>query len=485
MLRYLAPLLLMPLATASFAQTTGTARYRQLQEYEGIYEYANPAEVQLVVSPKDTVLVAILGESRYPLRFVKKDVFENAGGQEVRFVRTAAQEIAGFKEPATNADRVFKRLSKATTITPASWYPRPPAPGGSFRYRYASPQDRRDGLAVGTLEGTGLDPARLARMVEEIVAETHPGVHSVLIVKDGKLVLEEYFYGYDADGLHQLRSATKSFVSALVGIAIDQKIIPGPHAPVLTYFPEYQLQHDAEAKKRITLENLLTNQSGLACNDHDDQSPGNENKMVRAGDWVKFTLDLPFAGEPGGPARYCSGGVITLGRIVEKASGQGLYDFAKRHLFDPLGVKSFRWDFKPDPSQAESFCQLYLTPRDMAKFGLLYLQGGKWGGRQLISPQWVEASLAAHTTLNGTEYGYLWWRQWLNAAGTRYDGVTAKGNGGQRIYLWPSLNMVTVITGGNFNTQSPSDKLLIEYVLPAFNGTRGPRPSPPVKKPGE
>jgi CubicO group peptidase (beta-lactamase class C family) len=177
--------------------------------------------------------------------------------------------------------------------------------------------------------------------------------------------------------------------------------------------------------------------------------------------------------------------VVTLGRVVEKASGQGLYDFAKIHLFDPLGVKSFRWDFKPDPSQSESFCQLYLTPRDMAKFGLLYLQGGKWNGRQVISPQWVEASLAAHTTLNGTEYGYLWWRQWLNVAGTRYDGVTAKGNGGQRIYLWPSLNMVTVITGGNFNTQSPSDKLLIEYVLPAFNGKTAPRPAPPAQKPRE
>jgi CubicO group peptidase (beta-lactamase class C family) len=481
MLRYFSLLLLATLVgEACSPKRANTVTYRELKEYEGTYEYARATGVQLVVSPKDTVLVAIIQESKYPLRYLRKDVFLNASGKEVHFLRTRGQAVTGFKEPANDADHVFKRLSQTTTIAPASWYPRPPTPGVPFRYRYVQPEDLHDGLPVGTLEGTGLDPALLARMVAGIVDETYPNIHSILIVKDGKLVLEEYFYGYDASQPHQLRSATKSFISALMGIAIDRKMIPGTDAPVLSYFPEYALEHPAEAKKQITIGHLLTNQSGLACDDNDPQSAGNENNMVQSEDWVKFTLSLPLAGPPGGPAKYCSGGVITLGRIVEKASGRGLHDFARQHLFAPLNIRSSRWEFKPDPSQAESFCQLYLAPRDMAKFGLLYLQRGKWAGQQLISPQWVDASLAAHTTLNRTEYGYLWWRQWLKAAGTRYDGVAAKGNGGQRIYLWPSLNMVTVITGGNFNTQSPADKLLIKHVLPAFNTTRDSLQTPPA-----
>ena len=103
----------------------------------------------------------------------------------------------------------------------------------------------------------------------------------------------------------------------------------------------------------------------------------------------------------------------------------------------------------------------------MAKFGLLYLDGGRWKGKQIISPEWVKASLSKHSVVNSTDYGYLWWRQWLNVNGTRVDGVTAKGNGGQRIYLWPSLEMVVVITGGNYNERSPSDELQIKYILPA------------------
>ncbi len=110
-----------------------------------------------------------------------------------------------------------------------------------------------------------------------------------------------------------------------------------------------------------------------------------------------------------------------------------------------------------------------MIPRDMAKFGLLYLNGGKWNNKQVISADWVKRSLLKHTIINDMGYGYLWWHQWLNVNGTKHNGITAKGNGGQRIYLWPDLNMVTVITGGNFNIQSPSDKLLIEYILPPFN----------------
>ena len=189
--------------------------------------------------------------------------------------------------------------------------------------------------------------------------------------------------------------------------------------------------------------------------------------MNASPDWVRFILDLPMVEAPGGSGRYCTGGVILLGRIVEKASGKRLSDFAAENLFGKLGITNYRWNFKPDSSSFDDACQLHMRPRDMAKLGLLYMNEGQWKGRQVISREWVKASLSKHSVVRGTDYGYLWWRQWLNVNGTRMEGVTAKGNGGQRIYLWPSLDLVVVITGGSYNEQSPSDEIQIKYILPA------------------
>jgi CubicO group peptidase (beta-lactamase class C family) len=191
--------------------------------------------------------------------------------------------------------------------------------------------------------------------------------------------------------------------------------------------------------------------------------------MYPTADWVKFTLELPMAGKPGDEARYCSGNVMTLARIIEKASGKSLYVFAKENLFDPIGARDYKWEFKPDSSQMNTFGQLYIKPRDMAKFGLLYLNKGKWNNRQVIPETWINESLTPHTTIDNTAYGYLWWHPWLNVNGIRNDATAARGNGGQRIYLRPDLNMVVVITGGNYNSESSSDKLLAYYILPTFN----------------
>lgn len=327
----------------------------------------------------------------------------------------------------------------------------------------------KDGLVVGPLASAGFDVAAVTEMVNRIADGTHKDIHSILIVKDGKLVLEEYFYEYDKSKLHPLRSVTKSFVSALIGIAIDKGVIKSKNETALSFFPEYDLKNVSEDKKRITIENLLTNQSGLDCDSNNENSPGYEPKMGESSDWVKFTLDLPMVDKPGSRGRYCSGGVIVLGRIIEKATGKSINDFASRNLFKPLEVSDFKWDFKPDNSSFESFCQISLAPRDMAKFGLLYLNGGKYNGKQIVPSEWVNASLSKQSVVEGTDYGYLWWRQWLNVNGRRVDGVTAKGNGGQRIYLWQDLNMVAVITGGYYNEQSSlSDQLLIRYILPSF-----------------
>ena len=143
--------------------------------------------------------------------------------------------------------------------------------------------------------------------------------------------------------------------------------------------------------------------------------------------------------------------------------------FADENLLAPLRIDNYEWNFKPDKSNAENFCQLYLTPREMAKFGLLYLDNGRWKGKQVVPFNWVQESLEKHSVVQGVNYGYLWWLKYLDADGVRYYGKAAQGNGGQKIYIWPEQNMVTVITGGNYNTQSPSDELIRTYILPAFN----------------
>ena len=213
------------------------------------------------------------------------------------------------------------------------WYPRLEA--DKFNYQYRKPAKRNDGVATGDITKTALDTSLLSVMMHKIVNGTYKNVHSVLIIKDGKLVFEEYFYEYNENSLHQLRSATKSFVSALTGIAIHQGLIKSKDEKVLPYFPEYTLKNNSHAKNKITIENLLTNQSGLDCDISNPKSEGNETVMSNSDDWVKFTLDLPMIDSAGGKGLYCSGNPVLLKRIIENASGNKLHDFANEILFKP------------------------------------------------------------------------------------------------------------------------------------------------------
>lgn len=457
-------LLLLLCTTAAGRAQTPAAGWQPLREYEGQYEYQRGTTLQLAASPRDARLYALIGEGRYPLRpLPRPDAFVDGGHDTVRFERDAAGRVASY----TVGGQRYRRLG-AASFPAAMWYPRPQVAGQPFTYHYTRPPKQADGLPVGSLKGTGLEAARLDTMVRRIADGTYPDVHSVLILHRGRLVFEEYFYEYDRETLHPLRSATKSLISALTGQAIAQGLLPGPAAPVLPYFPEYQLKNDSPQKQAITVADLLSNQSGLDCDITEDRSPGNETVMGNSADWVRFTLDLPLREAPGRVGRYCSGNPITLGRLIEKQARQPLADYARQHLFGPLGITRFDWRFRPDSSSAETFCQASLRPRDMAKFGQLYLSHGRWRGRPVLPAAWVDSSLTKHSVVQGVSYGYLWWLKHLNVGGTRYDGVFAQGNGGQRITVWPAQELVVVITGGNYNRQSPSDALIARYVLAGF-----------------
>lgn len=438
--------------------------YNQLKEYEGVYEYKNNSTLKIAASPIDTTLICFINESRYPFSTLTKDIFLNSTKDSVIFFRDKRNKIVGCK----SGNETFRKLQQKVNFPNKMWYARLNVPK-DYHYTYKQPTDYKDGLSIGKITDTELDQKLIAEMVEKIVGGTYPNVHSILILKDNKLVFEEYFYEHNKNKLHELRSATKSFISALTGIAIEKKYIKSVNEKVLPYFPEYTFKNITDEKKEITIENLLTNQSGLDCDVYNSKAYGNESEMAYKEDWIQYSLDLPMNDSAGGIGQYCSSNPIIMGRIIEKATKMTLHQFAEQTLFKNLGIKKYEWNFKPDPSSAETFCQLNLMSRDIAKFGLLYLNNGLWNGKQVISKEWVEQSLAKHTVIAGLDYGYLWWTRYLDANGTRYYGKLAQGNGGQKLYIFKEQNLVVVITAGHYNMQSSSNELIGKYILPAFN----------------
>lgn len=448
-----------------------------LDDLAGIYRYHGRSTITLV--PADSQLVAVLDEAKYPLRYIGADRVINGPGDTIPFRRDAAGVVTGFVERGT----FFERLTP--TVDSAAAQLLRARPHGAAPYTYQPPPELGDGIAVGDLASAGLDSSVAHAIVRGVLDGSYADLHGVLVYRHGRLVLEEYFYGYHRDRPHQMRSATKSVVSALAGIAIGQGLLSGEEERVLARLPYADLANPHPQKEALTLGDLLTHRTGLACDDWDGDSPGNEVRVMESEDWVKFFLDLPVVDARGGRARYCSAGVVTAGRMVERAAGEPLPAYAQRVLFDPLGIRpdDVRWNFTLAAENARTIAQLYLRPRDMLKFGILFRQEGRWGGRQVIPAEWVRRSTARHTQIDDLGYGYLWWHQWLAVPtedGTRrVDMVVATGNGGQKIFLVPSLDLVAVFTGGAYNAEdTPPNAVITGVLLPALLRAREQRVVP-------
>ena len=337
-------------------------------------------------------------------------------------------------------------------------------------------------LPTSSPENSHLDAATLRLMEQAIRKGDFPKVSSVVILRDGKLAYESYFDG-DANTLRDTRSATKTITSALVGMAIEQHRISGIQAPVLSFFPGYQPQNPDPRKAKITLEDLLTMSSPLECNDDNEFSRGNEERMYVLEDWSHFFLDLPMGGQmrlPGAtPPKYgrvfsyCTAGVFTLSPVLQQATGQAVDAYAQKNLFQPLGIEHAAWVYSP-LGLAQTGGGLRLTSRDLAKFAQLYLNGGVWNGNRLLSADWVKASTTPHVQTGDetTEYGYLWWLKTFSSKdGKQYPSFWMSGNGGNKVVALPDLHAVVVITSTNYNSHGmhqSTEKLLDEFILPAF-----------------
>ncbi|HWT52731.1 MAG TPA: serine hydrolase [Caulobacter sp.] len=439
-----------------------------LTDFVGTYAYQGGA---IEIAAPDE-LFAVLDGGKYLLRRKSADVFVNGGGADVTFHRGADGAVSAVEDDTGLYQRLSARISDRTK---GGFRPRPL---GSPPYRYQPPRNLGDGIPVGDVARSDLGAEAAGHIVAGVLDQTWKDVDSVLIFQGGKLVLEEYFYGYDRDTPHQLRSATKSVVSAVVGAAVANGAVTLDE-PVLPRLGYATVANPDPRKSAITLRHLLTLQSGLDCDDHVAGSPGGENQLYGAPDWIRVMVDLKMVDKPGTVGRYCTGAVFLAGRTVEKATGRALPDYAQEHLFGPLGVRRADWTWNHDLTSAnKQFGMMYMRPRDMLKFGMLYANEGRWGKKQVLPAAWVKASLSSLSRVENTDYGYLWWRMSVQVAtpdGPRRVYMSAaQGNGGQKIYLVPELDLIAVFTGSRYNTGgAPPNKIMAEVVLPALITARG------------
>jgi CubicO group peptidase (beta-lactamase class C family) len=330
-------------------------------------------------------------------------------------------------------------------------------------------QPIREAWPVSTPEEQGMDSARLAAMLTQIQADNR-NIHSILIARHGTLVLEAYFHPFNRETPHNLYSCTKSVTSALMGIAIDKKLVTGIDVPVHTLFPDVTV--DSPDKEAITIRHLLTMSSGIEWTEPLRSGLNDTWSFIEADSPPQYFFNRAIAAPPGKVFNYNTGGSHLLSMIIQNAAGMTTEEFARQNLFELLGIQNVHWE-KDTHGFTTGGTGLALEPEDMVKIGQLYLQQGKWDGRQILPAAWVKESTQSHITVSpGINYGYQWW--------VRPNGTfNALGWGGQEIIVVPSQDLVVVVTAGQRDAAWNSyDDLLNSYIIPSIRSKAKITPNP-------
>lgn len=361
-----------------------------------------------------------------------------------------------------------------------------------FLYAYAGNQQKESGKSSSSLNTCqNINYEMLGRLTAAIDSGKYGIVHSVLIMKDDSLIYENYWRGYKRDDLHQLHSATKSFQSAIIGIALEKKWIHSVDDPIIHHFPHHKgiWKNWPFDKKSITIKHLLTMTSGFEWDESKPYNDSSGNSLFRFNERTYHKLSLfdtlDIVDPPGTRHVYNSGGVHLLSYITTYATHHSAEYIAKKYLFRPLDIKKWYWS-KYCRNVTSTSGELWLRPVDMVTFGQLYLHNGLWHGKQVLSPQWIKESTAKFITATPDlcdkfDYGYLWWRyserhQEMHELVGDKDVYFAAGAGGQFIWVIPFLNMVVVSTAdqpnklnryGNEVGAYLSEPMLWEYIIPA------------------
>lgn len=327
----------------------------------------------------------------------------------------------------------------------------------------------------------GIDTARLTgaldtALVQEVSSEARDigSLRSLIIQQNGEKLVEEYFRSGRAGRAMNTKSASKSIISLLAGIAIDKGYIGSVEDSISTYLPEYFENIEDSLKRSITIKDVLTMRTGL-----ETTSFHNYGAWVMSDDWVAFALNQPMDDRPGGDMRYSTGTSHLLSVIITKATGMSTRAFAEKYLFGPMDIEAGGWDRDPQGYYMGGN-NLALKPGDMLKIGQMILNGGTWEGQRIISREWLADSFKTYTrsNYNPYDYGYMWWNR--KVAG--YQTYFAWGYGGQYIFMIPELDAVVVMMSSLANaSQSRSYKEpvfdllrnhIIPHVLEGYPGTR-------------
>ncbi|MCP3097951.1 beta-lactamase family protein [Myxococcus sp. K15C18031901] len=372
-------------------------------------------------------------------------------------------------------DRVFD-FTRRERDQAVGLYARTPAPGP---YVYQAPIAEDDGWKTASLGEVGMKVEPVRQLVQRILdqepgPESAPAIQGLLVARHGKLVVEEYFQGFDKERPHDLRSMAKSYASVLIGIALERGAPFTVDTPVVSLFPEYEgkLQNLDARKRALTVAHLMSMSTGLACDDDDPASPGNEDRLDDSvPDWYRHTLDLPMVGAPGKKGVYCSANINLLGGVLRNTTRTWIPEFFHQHLAVPLQLRDYHVDLMPDGEQYLGG-GIYMRPRDALKLGQLYLSKGTWNGRRVVGARWVERSTANQSTMSdGRTYGYAWWRHELRVGDRVYSQYEGSGNGGQLVMVVPELDLVVMFTAANYNHvaiwRKFREELLPRYILAA------------------
>jgi CubicO group peptidase (beta-lactamase class C family) len=356
-------------------------------------------------------------------------------------------------------------------------------------YEYTVPEKTKDGWETAALSDEKLDAGLIGDLFGRISDNSYKNISSVIVVKNGRLVIEEYFPRQDVLGdrrsralkrvaPQQLYSATKSVTSILIGLAIERHLISDVEAKISGFFPGYADIFADKEKDKLRLKDLLTMSAGMSWDEWTYPYADARNdalKTLLSDDPVRYILQRPLVAAPGTKFTYNTGISIVLGEIIYKVSGLRADKFAERYLFDPLGISDYYWAKVPD-DLVETGGGLFLRPRDMAKLGYLFLNGGRWQGKQIIGEEWIKESTKNQTgsmrlpawVRAADGYGYQWWLGSLKVITQEIRFYGARGRAGQFILVFPEQQMVAVFTGLNDNIlmNQPLD-MLQRFILPA------------------
>ena len=345
-----------------------------------------------------------------------------------------------------------------------------------YDYEYQIPEQLDDGWETSSMDAEGVGSEKINEMMRNILDGDIDNIHGIVVIKNGKLVLEEYFDGFDRETKHRIFSASKSVTSILIGMAIDRSMIKGVDTKIYEFFPEYEGTKWIDLQYDINLKQVLTMTAGLDWNDW--EYPGYDSRdttrqMTRSGDWLEFVLNRDTIKQTGKQFAYNNGLTMLLGSILKNTSGQNVIDFADKNLFARLGISDYTWD-KGKGGIANTAWGLSMKLRDMAKIGYLFLRGGKWNEKRIVSQEWVYESVKDHVNQNvffGSGYGYQWWWGKSIINEQVVETFYAAGHGGQYIFVSPSLDCVTVVTSkwiGNPFGEFRPQMLLVNFILPAM-----------------